>query len=363
MAVLPSVATLITYEKQHANIDLPSVINTKCGWGEDTDEVQLIKLVNFMRAFVRDNSDTMELPALVAALQDALHADYFLRDEFMRPTLSDDPLLFLLPEYVQSAVYTGDSGALPRSGAGEEADAVGYRSPQVEIAALRKRLKDCELLIQTLAADDDVVEAAGCGDSDRKTSMGADSGYFGSYSHLDIHEVMLNDRHRTNAYAAAISENREFIEGKIVLDVGCGSGILSMLAARAGAKLVIGIDVSDILEKTRVVIERNGLQSVITLIHGKIEECMHKILMHLPKDGKVDCIVSEWMGYGLYYENMLASVIFARDKFLRQGGLMLPSRAQIFLEAMSTQDDAEDRVTQWNDMYGFDMQVSVLKLI
>jgi type I protein arginine methyltransferase len=48
----------------------------------------------------------------------------------------------------------------------------------------------------------------------------------------------------------------------------------------------------------------------------------------LPVD-KVDIIISEWMGYFLLYESMLDSVLFARDKWLRPGGLMMPDRAKL----------------------------------
>jgi protein arginine N-methyltransferase 1 len=42
---------------------------------------------------------------------------------------------------------------------------------------------------------------------------------------------------------------------------------------------------------------------------------------------KVDIIISEWMGYFLLYESMLDSVLWARDKYLVEGGKMLPDRA------------------------------------
>ena len=44
---------------------------------------------------------------------------------------------------------------------------------------------------------------------------------------------------------------------------------------------------------------------------------------------KVDIIVSEWMGYALLYESMLDSVLHARDRFLRESGVMSPSQAQM----------------------------------
>jgi protein arginine N-methyltransferase 6 len=62
--------------------------------------------------------------------------------------------------------------------------------------------------------------------------------YFQSYSHIGIHEAMIKDRVRTDAYRSAIMHHQKFIEGKVVMDVGCGTGILSVFCARAGAKCV-----------------------------------------------------------------------------------------------------------------------------
>lgn len=70
--------------------------------------------------------------------------------------------------------------------------------------------------------------------------------YFYSYSHYSIHEEMLKDQTRTETYMNAIIQNPQIFRGKTVLDVGCGTGILSIFAARAGAKHVYGIDAAEI---------------------------------------------------------------------------------------------------------------------
>ena len=69
--------------------------------------------------------------------------------------------------------------------------------------------------------------------------MTAQDYYFDSYAQLSIHEEKKKDSVRTKAYRDAILKNKHLFEGKIVLDVGCGTGILSMFAAKAGAQHVI----------------------------------------------------------------------------------------------------------------------------
>ena len=129
--------------------------------------------------------------------------------------------------------------------------------------------------------------------------------YFDSYAHFGIHEEMLKDEVRTLTYRNSMYHNKHLFKNKIVLDVGCGTGILSMFAAKAGAKAVYGVDMSGIVEQARIIVEKNGFKDTVHLIRGKVEE----IELPVPK---VDIIISEWMGYCLFYESMLDSVLFAR---------------------------------------------------
>jgi protein arginine N-methyltransferase 1 len=124
---------------------------------------------------------------------------------------------------------------------------------------------------------------------------------------------MIKDKIRTESYKNAIDYNADVFKDKIVLDIGCGTGILSIFAAKAGAKHVYGIEFADIADYAREIIKKNGLSDKVTIIKSKVEEAV------LPVD-KVDIIISEWMGYFLIYESMLDTVLYARDKWLNKDG-------------------------------------------
>ena len=94
---------------------------------------------------------------------------------------------------------------------------------------------------------------------------------------------------------------------------------------------VYGVECSSIIEQARQIISANGFAESVTLIKGRVEE------IELPVK-QVDIIISEWMGYFLLYESMLDTVLFARDKWLVEGGLMLPDKTVLNLCAI---EDAE----------------------
>ena len=84
---------------------------------------------------------------------------------------------------------------------------------------------------------------------------------------------MLRDRVRTESYKAAIELNPDAFRDKIVLDVGCGTGILSIFAAKAGASHVYAIDAAGVATYAREIVRTNGLSDKITVIRSKMEDC------------------------------------------------------------------------------------------
>ena len=109
--------------------------------------------------------------------------------------------------------------------------------------------------------------------------------YFESYSHYAIHEEMIKDKVRTRAYKDAILRNKYLFRNKTVLDVGCGTGILSFFSLQAGAKHVYAVDSANIIDYAVKIAEQNHMKN-ITFIKGKIEE------IELPVK-YVDIIISE----------------------------------------------------------------------
>uniref|UniRef100_A0A6M2F947 Protein arginine N-methyltransferase domain-containing protein n=1 Tax=Populus davidiana TaxID=266767 RepID=A0A6M2F947_9ROSI len=183
------------------------------------------------------------------------------------------------------------------------------------------------------------------GGDDDKTS--ADY-YFDSYSHFGIHEEMLKDAVRTKTYQNVIFQNKFLFKDKVVLDVGAGTGILSLFCAKAGAAHVYAVECSHIANMAKEIVESNGFSNVITVMKGKIED------IELPV-AKVDIIISEWMGYFLLFENMLDSVLYARDKWLVNDGIVLPDKTSLYLTAIEDAEYKEDKIEFWNNVYGFDM--------
>ena len=122
----------------------------------------------------------------------------------------------------------------------------------------------------------------------------------------------------------AICRNHHMLKDKTIMDVGTGTGILSVFAVKDGkAKRAIAVDASGITQEAELLIKSCGLDKEITVIRDRIED-----LTELP-DGilEVDVIISEWMGYSLFNESVLNSVITARKRFLKDGGFMIPDTA------------------------------------
>ncbi|GBE59440.1 histone arginine methyltransferase PRMT3 [Babesia ovata] len=239
-------------------------------------------------------------------------------EEFIRPPFDNEKLLW---DFMESSDEEGDEGLLSKH--------------------LSQEVTKTEQAIKKRSTEDEE--------------------YFKCYKGLGIHREMVQDKVRTGAYEAFIRLNKSLFKDKVVLDVGCGSGILSLLAAKHGAKLVVGIDNCENLVNMSTEHARVNNLANVRFLHGKVEDsdlafvdgtlCFkldaNSNVPHEPF--KCDILISEWMGYGLLYENMLPSVLFARDKYLKEDGIMAPSKVKLGFFAIDMHDQLKEKMREWDE--------------
>jgi len=183
--------------------------------------------------------------------------------------------------------------------------------------------------------------------------MSTESNPFTQYYAQLLHQGnMLADHVRTGTYQMAMLKNNVDFKNKVVLDVGTGTGILAFFACQAGAKKVYAVEASQSSEIAKLLADTNGFSDRVEIVQGRIEE------IELPE--KVDIIISEPIGFLLVHERMLESYAIARDRFLKPGGLMMPTTGSIVLAPIT--DDALykeqlAKIQFWNcqDFYGVDL--------
>ena len=160
---------------------------------------------------------------------------------------------------------------------------------------------------------------------------------------------MLRDSPRMETYAKALAQSKSAIEGKIVIDVGSGTGILSMMCAKqCNPKHIYAVEANRyIADLSRVIIEQNGLQEIITVINKPVEEVDLSDWKHVGEKARV--VISEWMGFYLVHEAMLDSVLWARDFLCEPNPLLLPSHCRIWAAIVSNEKFRNDELEVWRN--------------
>ncbi|KXZ54986.1 hypothetical protein GPECTOR_3g151 [Gonium pectorale] len=185
--------------------------------------------------------------------------------------------------------------------------------------------------------------------------------YFRSWDNPTRHLPLLQDKALSAAWSAALaSAPPGTFEGKTVLEVGCGVGLLSVMAAKAGAARVIAVDGSaGAADAARRVARANGLQDRITVVHGAIQD------VDLPgvAPGGVDVILSNWMGPGLLGGGMLPGLAHAVETWLRPGGLVLPDTASLWAVGLEDREALQDAKKTWGSVAGVDMTAALAQVI
>ena len=173
------------------------------------------------------------------------------------------------------------------------------------------------------------------------------------YAEFEVHRTMIRDTVRTEAFRRAIDSVVR--PGDVVLDVGAGSGILSVFAARAGAARVYAVERTTIAVLAQELAAANGFADIVEVMQGDLFD------IDLPE--QVDVIVSEWLGGFGIDEGMLAPVITARDRWLKPGGAMIPSSVSAWAGLVHDRYLADMVEFMENNPYGVELDDLIEKTV
>lgn len=148
-----------------------------------------------------------------------------------------------------------------------------------------------------------------------------------NFAGLSEHEEMLSDSVRVNTYHEAIHRNVQ--PGDVVLDLGTGTGLLALMASRAGAAKVYAVEHSDFIEVAREIAAWNHVENI---------EFVQANSREFTPPEPVDVVLHEQMGDELFNENMLENILDLRARVLAPGGRILPGKFRLFVEPVSFHD-------------------------
>ena len=164
------------------------------------------------------------------------------------------------------------------------------------------------------------------------------SGYNGiAVSSFDFHHSMLADEMRTTSFLSAIEASVR--PGDVVVDIGTGTGVLSVFAAKAGASRVYAIEQEPIIGVAREIAARNGLSDIITFIQGSSLE------IDLPE--KADVLITETIGNMALDEGIITWITDARERFLKPEGTTIPLDIDVIANLVSVPTDYE-MIERWS---------------
>lgn len=162
---------------------------------------------------------------------------------------------------------------------------------------------------------------------------------------IDEHRQFLEDRARLETFDRAIAEIVR--PGTVVADLASGTGILGLMACRAGAARVYAVDNSGMTGPARKIARDCGFGDRIIFIDG------HSTRVSLPE--RVDAIVSDVIGRIGFLQGGAESLVDARTRWLRPDGTIMPSIVHTWVAPVE-QAALYSQVNFWGaDVFGFDM--------
>lgn len=161
---------------------------------------------------------------------------------------------------------------------------------------------------------------------------------------IEYQRSLLLDEARTHSFERAIQQTVH--PGDVVLDLGCGSGVLSFFACRAGARRVYAIEVEATIAIAKILARQNGFANRVVFLQGLSTQ------MELPE--KADVLVTETIGNFGLEEGILGWVMDARQRLLKEGSRIVPATLTLFIAPLEL-GTAYQKLGDWgSDQYGLD---------
>jgi Ribosomal protein L11 methyltransferase (PrmA) len=162
---------------------------------------------------------------------------------------------------------------------------------------------------------------------------------------LDEHRQYLSDSVRVDALSTAIE--RVVKPGDVVIDLGAGTGILGLLACRAGARRVYAIEEGGMIEVAREIVRANGYDDRVVFVRGLSTD------IEVPE--RADVVMADQIGRFGFDAGIFEYFADARERFLKPAGVTMP--AEIALQAAPVEAPSEWRRAAFWDApaAGFDM--------
>ena len=167
---------------------------------------------------------------------------------------------------------------------------------------------------------------------------------------LSAYGKMMTDRVRTGAYCQALA--RAVKPGDVVVDLGAGAGVFTLHACRLGARLVHAIEPNPAIQVAREVVHANGFSQRVIFHQAK------SFQVELPE--RCDVLITDPRGVVPFYEKAVPTIIDARRRLLKHGGVLIPQRDTIWAALVEAPDiyhrDYDNAWRSAND--GFDMEAA-----
>ena len=205
-------------------------------------------------------------------------------------------------------------------------------------------LVEAMTLVDLLHREGVLIESAGRDPAPRQLS---------GFSAAPDHVAMLDDRTRTGAFLSAI--HAVIKPGDVVIDLGSGTGVLAMAAARAGASRVYAIEAGAMADCAAALFAQSGFGDRITLIR--------RWSTTATVDQRADVLITETLGNDPWEEGIQALVSDARRRLLKPEARIIPSHVRWLAQPVSIPASRQERlrfssaaVSRWGEWYGLDFR-------